>query len=66
MALHFNKYLNCPKCLGYKMTLIDLMYIEETDRSYNVKKTKAIQCIKCNNIIKTINKFEDKPFIEVD
>lgn len=66
MALHFNNsYLECHTCRNKVLQMEEMLLIEETKDVYYVTKTKVIVCSKCNSIVKELNKFDNKPFVEV-
>lgn len=66
MALLFSEsYLSCPNCKGYELELQERLLIEETKEVYYVNKKKAFICVKCNNVVKMLDKFNEKPMVEV-
>ena len=65
MAVYFNEnFLTCS-CGCKSLYLQEQMLIEDTSTAYLASKTKVLKCSKCNNIVKTLDKFNEKPIVEV-
>ena len=66
MALLFSEnFLSCPSCKNTELKMEERLLIEDSKEVYYVNKKKALICVKCNTVVKMLDKFNEKPMVEV-
>lgn len=65
MAIYFDKeYLSCS-CGNKELILENRLLVEETESMYQAHSNKVLKCASCNKIVKQLDKFNEKPIMEV-